>query len=49
MEPVLRNVTFDVRHKQKMGIVGRTGAGKNVMYQMVKYSFLSNLYLILFH
>ena len=28
MDPVLRRVSFDIKPKEKVGIVGRTGAGK---------------------
>lgn len=27
MDPVLRNITFDIKEKEKVGVVGRTGAG----------------------
>lgn len=29
MEPVLRNLTFVIKPKEKIGVVGRTGAGKS--------------------
>ena len=31
MPVVLKNITFDVRQKQKIGIVGRTGSGKSTL------------------
>jgi len=29
LEPVLKNVSFEIRDKEKIGVVGRTGAGKS--------------------
>lgn len=31
--PVLNNVTFNLNPKEKVGIVGRTGAGKSSLFQ----------------
>jgi len=28
MDPVLRKISFDIRARMKVGVVGRTGAGK---------------------
>ena len=33
MDPVLRRVSFDIKPKEKVGIVGRTGAGKFYIQQ----------------
>lgn len=27
MDPVLRTISFDIKEKEKVGVVGRTGAG----------------------
>ncbi|MGZ5449698.1 MAG: ABC transporter ATP-binding protein [Thermoanaerobaculia bacterium] len=37
--PVLRDIHFDVRHGQTVGIVGRTGSGKSTLLSLITRSF----------
>ena len=37
--PVLRDIDFDVRHGQTVGIVGRTGSGKSTLLALITRSF----------
>ena len=34
MDPVLREIRFDISPKQKIGIVGRTGAGREIRFDI---------------
>ena len=35
LEPALKNVSFTIKSKSKVGIVGRTGAGKSSILQAI--------------
>ena len=35
LEPVLKNVTHHIKQGQKVGIIGRTGAGKSSILQAI--------------
>ncbi|EFY88409.1 ATP-binding cassette transporter protein [Metarhizium acridum CQMa 102] len=43
LEPVLRNIKLDIRAKEKIGIIGRTGAGKSSsvlsLFRIIKPAF----------
>jgi ATP-binding cassette subfamily B multidrug efflux pump len=38
-QPVLRNVSFSIKHGETVGIVGRTGSGKSTLLAMIARTF----------
>lgn len=36
LEPALRGLTFNIKSGQKVAVVGRTGAGKSSLFQLLQ-------------
>ncbi len=38
-KPVLKNISFALKHGEKLGIIGRTGSGKSTIIQLLTYLY----------